>query len=272
MGERRWGAAIVHLRIYAGFSSTRYLRLSTHAGVTIAGGQRALLARALSSLAWRFRWHRIYATPQPMLESKTMQALAAWSVARPRQMSPRNGPKHRACREAGRVAAPGQNFCAGQRQIAIASDGQRRKAQPQPATFRLQPTTVPRKADHAHLAQDTRAAMPLPSANDTNADLAAALAAAREHFAPQMQQVMRNIRRILAGRDPRQLVGRECLQHLTLREQFTELAAAQRAFAETFLARQQRRLVSEQTDNRLPKTSASRRRIMEHPQTAAIYG
>ena len=76
-------------------------------------------------------------------------------------------------------------------------------------------------------------------ANDTDADLAAALAAAREHFAPQMQRVMHDIRRLLAGRDPQQLIGRECLQHLTLREQFNELASAQRDYAEAYLARHQ---------------------------------
>jgi hypothetical protein len=54
--------------------------------------------------------------------------------------------------------------------------------------------------------------MPLTAGNDTDADLTTALATAREHFAPQMEQVMRDIRRILAGRDPQQLVGRECLQ------------------------------------------------------------
>jgi hypothetical protein len=37
-----------------------------------------------------------------------------------------------------------------------------------------------------------------------------------------MHQIMRDIRRIPAGRDPQQLTGRECLQHLTLRERFTE--------------------------------------------------
>jgi hypothetical protein len=62
--------------------------------------------------------------------------------------------------------------------------------------------------------------MPLPTANDTDADRAVALQAAREHFALQMHQVMRDIRRILAGRDPRQLVGFECLQHIILRERF----------------------------------------------------
>ena len=116
--------------------------------------------------------------------------------------------------------------------------------------------------------------MPLPmTANDTNVDKTAALAAARAHFAPQMQQVMHAIRRLLAGRDPSQLVGRECLQHLTLRARFNELATAQRDYAEAHLARrQQRRLASEQAGNRLPKTGASRRRILEQPQNTAIYG
>ena len=81
--------------------------------------------------------------------------------------------------------------------------------------------------------------MPLPTANDTDADRAVALQAAREHFAPQMHQVMRDIRRILAGRDPRQLVGFECLQHIILRERFNELATAQRDYAEAHLARRQ---------------------------------
>ena len=84
--------------------------------------------------------------------------------------------------------------------------------------------------------------MPLPTANDTDAEIA--LAAAREHFEPQMQQVMRDIRRILAGRDPRQLIGRECLQHIILREKFTELAAAQRDYAEAHLARHQPRVAA----------------------------
>jgi hypothetical protein len=63
-----------------------------------------------------------------------------------------------------------------------------------------------------------------------------------------MQQAMHDIRRLLAWRDPQQLIGRECLQHLTLREQFNELASAQRDFAEAHLARRQqkRRLASEQ--------------------------
>jgi hypothetical protein len=91
--------------------------------------------------------------------------------------------------------------------------------------------------------------MPLPS-NDTDPDLAAALQAAREHYAPQMQQVMRDIRQLLAGRHPRQLVGRECLQHIVLRERFNEHAAAQRDFAEAYLTRHD---------------------VME-PQNAAVYG
>jgi hypothetical protein len=81
--------------------------------------------------------------------------------------------------------------------------------------------------------------MPLPSANDTDADLAAALAAAREHFAPQMEATMRDIRQLLAGRDPQQLIGRECLEHLILRERFNELASAQRDYAEAYVARRQ---------------------------------
>ena len=76
------------------------------------------------------------------------------------------------------------------------------------------------------------------AAND-DADLNAALAAAREPYAPQMQQVMGDIRRILAGRDPQQLVGYECLQHIILRERFNELATAQRDYAEAHLARRQ---------------------------------
>ena len=74
--------------------------------------------------------------------------------------------------------------------------------------------------------------MPLPS-NDTDADIAAA----REHYAPQMQQVMRDIRQLLAGRHPAELTGRQCLQHTMLRERFNELAAAQRDFAEAHLTR-----------------------------------
>jgi hypothetical protein len=81
--------------------------------------------------------------------------------------------------------------------------------------------------------------MPLPTANDSDAEIDAALAAAREHFAPQMEVTMRDIRRLLAGRDPQQLIGRECLQHLVLRERFNELTSAQRAFAEAYLAHQQ---------------------------------
>ena len=111
------------------------------------------------------------------------------------------------------------------------------------------------------------------AANYAAADLAAALHAAREHFAPQMQQVMRDIRRILAGRDPRQLVDHECLQHFILRTRFNEPTSAQRDYAEAHLARrQQPRLSSEQADNVLTKISTSRRRIMKQPQTAAIYG
>jgi hypothetical protein len=78
--------------------------------------------------------------------------------------------------------------------------------------------------------------------------------------------LMREIRRILAGRDLQQPVGYECLQHIVLRARFNELADAQRDFAEAHLAcGQQRRL--EQADNR-----STRRRAMEQRQTAAIYG
>ena len=79
--------------------------------------------------------------------------------------------------------------------------------------------------------------MPPPTANDTDAEMA--LAAAREHFAPEMHQVMREIRKLLAGRHPQQLIGRECLQHLVLREKLNELASAQRDYAEAHLARRQ---------------------------------
>ena len=104
----------------------------------------------------------------------------------------------------------------------------------------------------------------------TSSDATAALAAACEHFSPQMEATMRDIRRLLAGCGPQQLVGRECLWHVVLRARFNELASAQRDFAEAhFLARrQQRQLTSEQMGNR----RIARRHISELPQFAAIYG
>jgi hypothetical protein len=69
------------------------------------------------------------------------------------------------------------------------------------------------------------------------ADLMAALQAAREHFAGPMEATMVAMRAILAGRHPSQLTGRECVEHLTLRARFTELAQAQRDFAEAHLVR-----------------------------------
>jgi hypothetical protein len=72
------------------------------------------------------------------------------------------------------------------------------------------------------------APQPLAVGNDSGTDLAAALQAAREYFAAPMDA----LRTLLAGRDPSQLIGHECVQHLTLRERFHELATAQRNFAE----------------------------------------
>jgi hypothetical protein len=75
--------------------------------------------------------------------------------------------------------------------------------------------------------------------NDSDADIAGALQAARAHFAVPMEQTMRALRTLLAGRHPCQLTGSECVRHLTLRVRFNELADAQRDFAETLLARRQ---------------------------------
>jgi hypothetical protein len=85
--------------------------------------------------------------------------------------------------------------------------------------------------------QPTPDPQPSAASNDTDADLVAALQAAREHFAGPMEATMVAMRTLLAGRHPCQLTGRECFQHLTLRARFIELAQAQRDFAEAHLAR-----------------------------------
>src|SRR3954447_24934681 len=76
-----------------------------------------------------------------------------------------------------------------------------------------------------------------PMSLATDAELAHALDAAHLHFRPEMDAVMRAIRRSLRGRDPRELVGGPLLRHLELRQRFLELAADQVAFAEAELAR-----------------------------------
>jgi hypothetical protein len=82
------------------------------------------------------------------------------------------------------------------------------------------------------------APMPLALAPDAGLVLDA-LEAARLHFRLEMDAVMHDIRGSLRGRDPRQLVGGECVRHLELRQRFLELAAAQAAYAEAELARVQ---------------------------------
>lgn len=84
----------------------------------------------------------------------------------------------------------------------------------------------------------------MPPALASADDLAHALQAAREHFAPEMQRAMRDIRGLLAGRDPRQLVGRECVAHLELRAKFYAVADAQAAYAEAQLAQRSQRLAA----------------------------
>src|SRR4051812_16621063 len=96
----------------------------------------------------------------------------------------------------------------------------------------------------ASLEQTGVSCAPMPLALATDAELAHALEAARLHFEPQMGEIMRAIRRSLRGRDPRELVGRECLRHLEVRAKFTEIADEQVAFAGMLLARRRQRIAA----------------------------
>jgi hypothetical protein len=73
------------------------------------------------------------------------------------------------------------------------------------------------------------------AANDTDTDITAA----RVHFVPEMQQVMRDIRRNPGRARPSQLICCEAVQRLTLRERFNEPANAQSNFTAAYLARRQ---------------------------------
>ena len=77
------------------------------------------------------------------------------------------------------------------------------------------------------------------TSESVDSDMRAALKAARDHYRVAMLSVMRDMRELLAGRSPRELIGQEVVRYLTLRVRFDELALAQRDYAEARLAQRQ---------------------------------